>query len=150
MKRFLLGTAVTVGLALIPYSAYVAISAWCFGQYDAKFGAYGTWLLATQIAGIIAIGAFIAFAVAFPLLNRLTQSQGGWRYVITIAAPVAMLYVLMATGIVPWLVDLINPSSFAGCVPVAIIAYLPGLAVATGIAMIRKKQNHHARRWIKK
>ena len=141
MKRFILGAVTTAGLAFVPYSALSAIWVWGFGKYTPKFGPFGTWTLATQIAGIVTIAALIGFALSFPLLHRLTRAQRTWRYLATIAVPVVMIYILMPVGFVGWLLDLIDPGSFIGCVPVGILAYLPGLLGAIGITMIGKSQN---------
>ena len=138
IKRFLLGGLLTAVLSFAPYSALVAIRVWGFGSYDPKFGQFGTWMFATQIAGIIAIAAVTAFVFSFLLLHRVTKRRPMWCYLIAIAIPVATFYMLMSVGYIAWLMKRVQPESFLGLISVGFWGYLPGILASVVISMVIK------------
>lgn len=135
----------TALIAVVPYSAIVAIAVWVFGKYEPKFGALGTWVLATQIAGLVAIAALVGFALSFAILNRATRDKSTLRYLFVVAVPVVGIYVMLYVGFVSWLFEVTDARLWPWCVPMGAIAYLPGLLVATGVARIPGSPNKTSR-----
>lgn len=141
VKRFIMGSIASLALGVVPISGWIAFSVWILGQHDPKFGPYGTWLLSTQIGLVIAAAAFIGFAASFPLLVRKTRDFGILRYLGTITIPVASIYLMLYAGAVAWLLDVLEPNSFIACIPIGVISYLPGLALALFSTTIMKGSN---------
>jgi len=141
MKRFIIGAITTAGLGVVPISGWTAFSVWALGEYEPKFGPFGTWLLNTQIGLVIAAAALLGFATSFPLVQRKTSNFNIWRYLGTITFPVVSVYVMLYTGAVAFLIDALDPNSLIACIPIGLIAYFPGLALALLSTTIKKKSN---------
>lgn len=137
IKKYLIGGATTVGIAFVPFLTIIAISVYALEQYELKLGPGNTMMMSVFFAGMFAVAAFIGFTISFPLLNRLSQNQKTWRYLVMIAVPVVMIYFFAAIGFVEWLFKLIHPRSFAGNIMVGVLAYLLGVVGAVGVAKIK-------------
>ncbi len=145
VKRFMLGTLFTVGLAFIPASTVSAISIWAFGNYDIKTGASGTWFLFIMIFAAITVASAIGFAIWSTLLVRITRRQPIWCYFLVVAAPVAGCYTLIFTGILELALRRISLTGLLfDYIIIGLLVYSSGIILSAIISLTWRLANKSA------